>query len=235
MIPKKIHYIWFGGPKSDVVKQAIVTWKKKAPEYQICEWNERNLPKFNNKFFVEAMANNDYAFASDYARLWILENYGGVYLDTDMYLLDNIDKILSNRDLVFGIINKKYIFSTSFIACKKHQLFIKEALLVYDNLKYSKNNKIANSAILSPIMLKFYNFKSMDRTQKADNGKVIAFNSNILLQPSFKSVAMHIGEKTWGNHNRHDEIRIKLRQCIKNRFTAGMFRIINDIGRKILN
>lgn len=235
MIPKKIHYIWFGQSKSKIAEQAIRTWKERAPEYQICEWNESNLPKFSNPFFNEAMANKDYAFASDYARLWVLENYGGVYLDTDMYLLRDINDILSNRDLVFGIIDKNYIFSTSFIACEKHQPFIERALLVYDNLMYSPKNKIANSAMLSPLMLDYYNFESEDKTQEADNGKVAAFNSNVLLQPSFRSVAVHIGEKAWGKHDRHDEIRIRLRQHIKNRFTAGTFRIVNDLGRKIMN
>ena len=55
---------------------------------KIIEWNEDNLPNYSNTFYQQALANKDYAFASDYARLRILQQYGGVYMDTDMYLAD---------------------------------------------------------------------------------------------------------------------------------------------------
>lgn len=233
MILKKIHYIWFGGPKPNSLKTALQTWKKNSPEYSIVEWNEENLPYFNNEFYREALKQKNYAFASDYARLKILEKYGGVYIDTDMYLLKNISSILKNRELVFGILDKKYIFSTSFIACIPNQPFIKKSLEIYKNISYEEGHKIPNTALLSPLMSNMYNFEKKDRTQKRKNGKVVAYNSNILLQPSFSAVALHIGEKTWAPHTRHDKLRIKLRQHIKNQFEAGIFSLLNSVGRRI--
>lgn len=232
MIPKKIHYIWLGGEKNLIAKKAINTWRQRAPEYQIVEWNDHNLPNYSNKFYQNALANHDYAFASDYARLKILQKYGGIYMDTDMYLLKSPNKILNNKDLVFSIQNADLIFSTCFIAAKPEQDFINRAVLLYDHLLYAKGHNKPNTEILSPLMFEEYSFEHKDKTQT--KGKIVAFSSDILLQPSFKAVSLHIGEKAWTTHDKHDQMRIKMRQYIKNPFEAGMFRIVNDIARRII-
>jgi mannosyltransferase OCH1-like enzyme len=232
MIPKKIHYIWLGGEKSEIAKKAIMTWKKYAPEYQIIEWNDQNLPKFTNQFYKDALANKDYAFASDYARLKILKDYGGIYIDTDMFLLSDPSGLLRGKELVFGIQDQDMIFSTSFIASSPNQEFINRALSVYDQLKYKKGKLRANTELLSPLMYSMYGFKHETETQI--KGTVAAYSPKILLQPSFQAVAMHIGAKVWAPHNKHDRFRIELRQHISNRLTAGIFSIANNIARKIL-
>lgn len=234
MIPKKIHYIWLGGEKPNSLNSAIRTWEKHASDYSIIEWNERNLPYFDNDFYREALERKDYAFASDYARLKILEKYGGVYIDTDMYLLSELSPILRDRELVFGILNRDYIFSTSLIACVPNQDFIKEALEKYKKLSYIQGRGIPNTVLLSPLMSRMYHFENKDKTQERKGNKVIAYNSNILLQPSFKAIALHIGEKTWDAHTKHDKLRIKAREHIKNQFSAGIFRIVNDVFRKLI-
>lgn len=146
MIPKKIHYIWFGGEKNQIAKKSIATWHKRAPEYQIIEWNENNLPNYQNKFYQDALKHHDYAFASDYARLRILKQYGGVYMDTDMYLLRNPSNILKNKELAFSIQDPNVIFSTCFIAAEPRQPFIKKALGLYNNLfiVMERTNQILN-------------------------------------------------------------------------------------------
>lgn len=234
MIPKKIHYIWIGKNKPESLKKTIDTWKKRAPNYSLIEWNEKKLPNFDNKFYQEALENGDYAFASDYARLKILYKYGGIYMDTDMYLLRNPTKILTNKQLVFGIQNSKILFSAGFIAAIPKQEFIGEAINFYDEVNYNDVYKRPNTELLSPIICKMYNFDHNNRTQFRKNGTVVAYNSNVLLQPSFHSIAMHIGEKSWATHNKHDDLRIKLRRHIKNQFSAGTFSILNNTFRKIL-
>lgn len=231
MIPNVIHYIWFGKEKNPIVKKSIKTWEKAAPNFRIIEWNETNLPNFTNQFYRDAISNRDYAFASDYARLKILEKNGGVYIDTDMFLLSNPSEILKNRDLVFGIQDKNMIFSTSFIASAPNQKFIKKALNIYEGLKYTKGNLIANTELLSPLMFDMYGFKHVAKTQI--KGKIAAYSPKILLQPSFHTIAMHIGEKSWDTHSRHDQIRILLRKHINNQFEAGIFSLLNSVGRRI--
>lgn len=233
MIPKIIHYIWLGdNKKSKMHEKVLRTWKKRAKDYQIVEWNNDNTKEITNTFFKDAMQNHNYAFASDYLRLYILKKYGGIYMDLDMILVDNPDKILKNYDLVFSIQDKNVIFQTSFIAATKNNDFISECLKIYDNLKFNKKGMIPNSELLTPVLLKNYKFKHEDKTQVIDG--VCAYNSEILLQPSFKSVAIHIGEKTWKENDYRDKLRIFLRQRLNNKFEAGIFKYIQDIGRRII-
>jgi mannosyltransferase OCH1-like enzyme len=234
MIPKTIHYIWFGGDKNPIVLKAIKTWKKNAPDYEIKEWNEKDFSEEKNEFFRNALKKQDYAFASDYARLLILKKYGGLYLDTDMFLLKNPTSKIIERDLAFSIQDPQVIFSTSFIAAKPEQEFIKKALDLYQKIEYVNDKMIPNTELLSPLLTSMYNFESVDKTQTRMNGKIIAYNSNIFLQPSFSSIAMHVGEKSWGAHTKHDDIRIRLRQNITTSTEAGIFRIINDMCRRFI-
>ena len=85
MIPKIIHYCWFGGkPKPDCVVKCISTWRDKLPDYEIKEWNESNFNINCNEYVQKAHEMKKWAFVSDYARFYVLYNYGGVYLDTDV-------------------------------------------------------------------------------------------------------------------------------------------------------
>lgn len=88
---KIIHYCWFGnGEKSKLIKKCINSWKKYMPDYKIIEWNEKNFDINCNSYVKEAYENKKYAFVSDYARLKIIYEYGGIYLDTDVELLKRI-------------------------------------------------------------------------------------------------------------------------------------------------
>lgn len=95
MIPKVIHYCWFGGnEKSEIIKQCIASWKKYCPDYEIIEWNESNFDINCCQYVKEAYEAKKWAFVSDYARYKIIYEHGGIYLDTDVELLDNLDKYL---------------------------------------------------------------------------------------------------------------------------------------------
>lgn len=97
MIPKVIHYCWFGrGPMPEVAQECIDSWRKFMPDYEIKLWNEDNFDVNICTYTAEAYRAKKYAFVSDYARLWILYNYGGVYFDTDVKLLASPEHILAN-------------------------------------------------------------------------------------------------------------------------------------------
>lgn len=96
MIPKKIHYCWFGnGQKKSLMKKCIQSWKRYFPEYEIIEWNETNYDVRKNPYISEAYEAKKYAFVSDYARFDILYNYGGIYFDTDVEVIKSFASILS--------------------------------------------------------------------------------------------------------------------------------------------
>ena len=95
MIPKKIHYCWFGGkPLNKLGERCIKSWKKYFPDYEIIEWNESNFNLESCAYIKEAYAEKKWAFVSDYARCKILYEHGGVYFDTDVEAVSSFDDIL---------------------------------------------------------------------------------------------------------------------------------------------
>ena len=96
MIPKIIHYCWFGhGKKSELIEKCMATWKKFLPEYEIKEWNEDNFDVSSVQYVREAYTERKWAFVSDYVRLYALYHEGGIYMDTDVEVLRPIDKFLN--------------------------------------------------------------------------------------------------------------------------------------------
>lgn len=96
MIPKVIHYCWFGrNPLPQLAIKCIASWKKYLPDYEIKEWNEDNFNVNMIPYIKEAYEAKKYAFVSDYARFWILYNYGGLYFDTDVEVIKPMNDIIA--------------------------------------------------------------------------------------------------------------------------------------------
>lgn len=95
MIPKKIHYCWFGGnPLPELALKCIASWEKYCPDYEIIRWDETNYDVNKCQYTKEAYENKKWAFVSDYARMDILYQYGGLYFDTDVELIKSIEDIV---------------------------------------------------------------------------------------------------------------------------------------------
>ncbi len=111
MIPKKIHYCWFGGnPKPDSVQKCINSWKRFCPDYEIIEWNESNFDIHCMPFVEQAIEAKKYAFASDVARLMVVYENGGLYFDTDVEVVRNFDALLENQAFL-GFESNEYVNS----------------------------------------------------------------------------------------------------------------------------
>lgn len=101
MIPKIIHYCWFGrNPLPPLAIKCIESWKKYLPDYEIKEWNEDNFDVNAIAYTKEAYEAKKYAFVSDYARFWILYNYGGIYFDTDVEVIKPINDIVAKGSFI---------------------------------------------------------------------------------------------------------------------------------------
>jgi len=97
MIPKVIHYCWFGGnPLPEDARKCIASWRRFFPDYEIKEWNESNFDVHMAPFVYEAYKLKKWAFVSDYARFWILYHYGGLYFDTDVEVLRDMTPIIND-------------------------------------------------------------------------------------------------------------------------------------------
>lgn len=95
VIPKIIHYMWLGKKEiPDILKQCIDSWKRYCPDYEIIRWDESNYDVHKNEFVSQAYDNKMYGFVPDYARIELLYEYGGIYLDTDVELIRNLDDLL---------------------------------------------------------------------------------------------------------------------------------------------
>ena len=109
MIPRVIHYCWFGGnPLPELAKKCIESWKKYCPDYEIIEWNESNYDINKCAYMKEAYQSRKWAFVSDYARLDIIYHHGGIYLDTDVEIIRSIDGFLENRAFM-GFESENYV------------------------------------------------------------------------------------------------------------------------------
>nr|WP_315199021.1 glycosyltransferase [uncultured Flavobacterium sp.] len=131
MIPKKLHYCWFGNnPKPEIFEDCFVSWKLHCPDFEIVEWNEMNSKKYSNSFYKNALRKKKYAFVADYIRTKVLYEQGGIYLDTDMLLLKPIEPLL------------------------QYDFFIGEE--VTDRVNFALFGSISNHCFLKK-MLEFYN------------------------------------------------------------------------------
>lgn len=131
MIPKTIHYCWFGPhPKNEKILRSMESWKKVCPEFTIVEWNESNFPVDAHPFTSRMQKEKRFAFVSDYARLQILEEHGGFYLDTDMLLLQSLSP-LTGYACVLGE-EEPGIISAGMIGAVKGNEFIKKCREYYD-------------------------------------------------------------------------------------------------------
>ena len=134
-IPKKIHYCWFGGkplPKSAV--KCIDSWKKHCPDYEIIEWNESNFDIKCNDFCRTMSEQKKWAFLTDYVRLKIIYENGGVYLDTDVQVIKSLDPLMKNGAYMGGENTGLVATGLGFAAEAGHPL-IKKNMAYYEELK----------------------------------------------------------------------------------------------------
>lgn len=133
MIPKRIHYCWFGGnPKPDSVQKCINSWKSFCPDYEIIEWNESNFDIHCMPFVEQAIEAKKYAFASDVARLMVVYENGGLYFDTDVEVIKSFDDLLENKAFL-GFENNEYVASGLGFGSEAGVEFFKEHIDAYRN------------------------------------------------------------------------------------------------------
>ena len=145
MIPKIIHYCWFGrGEKPELAKKCIASWKKFCPDFEIREWNEDNCDCRTVPFMAEAYAAKKYAFVSDVMRLIVLEQYGGVYFDTDVEVVRDITPLLVGEGFI-GFENDGFVNSGQVIAAVSHHPVIQAMIEEYKKLHFTNADGTTNA------------------------------------------------------------------------------------------
>lgn len=202
MIPKVIHYCWFGGnDKNDLMKSCIASWKKYCPDYEIIEWNESNYDVSKHPFMKKAYDAKKWAFVSDYARIDIIYQYGGVYLDTDVELIASLDQFLK-YDFYAGFENETFVnFGLGFGSIKDNCI-LHDILDHYDTVDFPDNNFDLSSIACPKIqteVLKKYGLSCNNKNQSIKGGHI--FSSEYFCPISFKTGAVRITDKTVSIHH----------------------------------
>lgn len=154
MIPKIIHYCWFGRKdKPKEVVENIANWKKMNPDFVIKEWNEDNFDIQALPFTKEAYAVGKYAFVSDVARLYALYSEGGIYLDTDVRVLKPFEPYLDNHSFVGK--ESLFLVSTAVLGAEKGTVWIKDFMNKYKKRHFIKKNGMFDSQV-NTLSLSFY-------------------------------------------------------------------------------
>lgn len=201
MIPHVINYCWFGdGKLSDLNKKCINSWYKKCPNYKIIKWDESNYDLSKApKFVQDAYKNKKWAFVSDYVRLDVIYQHGGVYLDTDVELIKNLDNLLEKSSAYMGFENDKYVNSGLGFGAEAHNSIIKEMLEYYDDLKFRLDN-LDNLAcpIINTKILKRYGL-ALENTLQELNGMTI-YPTEYFCPKNIYTGKLHITKNTISIH-----------------------------------
>lgn len=202
LIPKKIHYFWFGNnPKSELVLKCMESWKRWAPDYEIIEWNESNCDINECAYVREAYAAKKWAFVADYFRIKKIYEYGGIYVDTDIEFVSDIAPLRLNNAF-FEFETKNAINACIFGAIKGFPL-IKNWLDTYKNdhlLKADGTLDTSNTIVvrLTSILKKHYklDLNGKEQTLKHD---IKIYSPNVLILDMYdgKCITQHHYEASW--------------------------------------
>lgn len=202
MIPKVIHFCWFGKKRyPKIVKKCIKSWSKHCPDYEIKLWNEDNYDIKKNKWLETAYDQQKWAFVSDYARLDIIYNEGGIYLDTDVELISSLDDLLQySCFLAIENVPPGFIATGLGFGAEKGHEAIKKMLEVYDTIEFNESNQ---KSILCPAL----NTKPFLEKGYIPAAKAIQKINNAIILPSDyfdpkdgAHTELHLTENSHGIH-----------------------------------
>lgn len=195
-IPKIIHYCWFSGDKyPPLINRCIKSWKKYLPDYEFHLWDANSFDFNSVPFVKEAYENRQWAFVSDYIRLYALYNFGGVYLDSDVKVHGRFDE-WHNLKFFTGIEIRppkldQYWIEAAIMGSEPGNLMIKEAMDSYLTQKFSERQQAPN--VITPIFIKHYNWERKPGTVELEDGVKI-FGSDKIANDSVyykKGIILH--------------------------------------------
>lgn len=154
MIPKIIHYCWFGhGKMTPLMIKCINSWKKYCPDYEIIEWNESNFDINSTPWTKQAYEAKKYAFVADYVRLYALKKYGGVYMDTDQELIKPLTPFMQ-KEMFLGFMDTQ--INTGLIGASSGAATLSECLEYYTNREFivdGSYDQTPNTAWMTDILV----------------------------------------------------------------------------------
>lgn len=155
MIPKTIHYCWFGrGELPPLAKKCLASWRQFFPDYEIKEWNEDNFDVNIIPYTADAYKAGKYAFVSDYARFWALYHFGGVYFDTDVEVVRSMDDVLEKGPLMgFELVGTLTAVNPGLgLAAEPHMSLYQDILARFEQMSFLTENGSLNPYTMIPMV-----------------------------------------------------------------------------------
>lgn len=222
-LPKIIHYCWFGGNRiPEKAVRCIESWRKYCPDWEIREWNEQNYDVQKIPYIRDAYKEEKWAFVSDYARLDVVWQYGGIYLDTDVELIRSLDSFIK-QEAFFAIEKENLCINTGlgFGAAAKNEI-LGELMALYENLLFYKEDGSLNLTPCPKYITDFFGergYQPKDNTQFC--GVATIYGSEYFCPMNFKTGVLDITGNTYGIH------------WYDSSWLSESNRKINDMERKI--
>lgn len=200
-IPKVIHYCWFGKNTMPRLNQrCIESWKRVLPDYELRLWNEDNFNVNINQFVKEAYEMKKWAFVTDYVRLYVLYNYGGIYMDTDVEVLKRLDPFLIHSAFS-GFESEGYI-PTGIMGAEKGNKWIEYLLDYYKDKKFILENGLditTNVQIITNLTVKL-GLKTNNKYQVLE-GDVHIYPKEFFCPLSFDNLQKNFTKNTYTIHH----------------------------------
>lgn len=256
MIPKIIHYCWFGGKeKPEDVKRYISSWKKYCPDYEIKEWNESNFDINENNYCREAYEAQKWAFVTDYVRLKVLYEYGGIYMDTDVEVVKPLEPLLHYRALS-GYESESRIQTGTMCACRDNE-WIEMLLRDYANRHFfsvdGSMDLTTNVTVITKLTEQKYKLK-LDGSMKFFGDNMVLLPFDYLCAKDYETGIVNKTENTFTIHHfsgswltqesrYKEELKRKLRKFFSNEMASYIGEYITQVkfhgigvaNRKVIN
>lgn len=229
MIPKIIHYCWFGNaPKDKKVQRCIESWKKFLPDYEIKEWNNSNVDLDMMPFVRKAYECGKFAFASDVIRLWALYNYGGIYFDTDVEVVKSFDALLFSKGFI-GFENDSFVNTGQCVAAEKGSRIIGDMIEFYKNFELLEQGgayKFIGCPIVNTEVLK--NYGLVCNGQKQDLDGFIVYPAEYFNPYNDIIGKLSLTENTYSIHW-YSKSWMSRRKILRSKLSKPLHRFLNMI------
>lgn len=238
-IPKVIHYIWLSGsPKERTARKCIATWRKKLPDYEIREWTAADFHEDELPVFVrEAIGKKKWAFAADYLRLYVLYRYGGIYLDSDVYVRKSFDGFLGHSFFSFMEVHgdewktlvdekgfsksEEYVpgccIQAAILGAEPGHPLVKNCMSYYEKHHFVDENGNPMISMIAPdiyaLHAREYGFRYVDAQQNLKEGIVIypsRYAAGSVREIKNECYAAHLCAGSWRNQSWYRRLRNKM-------------------------
>lgn len=228
MIPKIIHYCWLSNDeKPDLIKRCLATWQEKLPDFEFRLWDMEAVKEIDSIFMDEAISERKWAFAADVVRVYAVEKYGGIYLDSDVEIINSLEPLLHHRAFIgteywinLDVKGPARWLTSHFFGAEPHHPFLKECLSYYENRHFiTSQNKdlpplLRHDRMIQPQihaeLARRYGFNSspaVETVQQLKEGLVVyppyAFDANSRKQKG--GFGIHYAAGSWRTDTRNSE------------------------------